>query len=215
MIITIDGTDGSGKATQSKLLYDYLTSKGYKTKLISFPNYESQSSALVKMYLGGEFGKNADCLDAYQASAIFAVDRLATIKLANLQQYDYVILDRYTTSNMIHQACKILDDKEREHCLDWLNDFEFNKLKLPKPDIVIFLDVPVEISLALAHERQTLKNGQKQDIHEQDEGYMRHAYDCAKSVATKYDWKVINCTQGNKIMSIECIHEKILKAIDI
>lgn len=215
MIITIEGTDGSGKATQSKLLFEYLTKLGYKTKVISFPNYDSPSSSLVKMYLGGQFGDTADCLDAYQASALFAVDRLATIKLSNLEQYDYVILDRYSTSNLIHQACKIADKTERENCLNWLNDFEFNKLKLPKPDVVLFLDVPIDISLSLAHNRQALKNGQKRDIHENNEEYMRHAYDCAKQVAGKYNWQIIDCSKNGEILPINCIHKKILKALNI
>ncbi len=213
MIITIEGTDGSGKATQSKLLFDDLTNKGYKCKLISFPNYESKSSTLVKMYLGGEFGENANCLDAYQASALFAVDRLATMSLINTKDFDYIILDRYTPSNMIHQACKIQNLGERDSCLEWLNDFEYNKLKLPKPDKIIFLDLPISISMNLAHNRKDLKNGQKQDIHEKDTSYMSHAYDCAKSVAQKYNWQIIECSKNNKILTVDEIHKKILNAI--
>ena len=215
MIITIEGTDGSGKATQSKLLYETLTNLGYKCKLISFPNYGSASSTLVKMYLNGEFGENANCLDAYQASALFAVDRLATMKNINVEDYDYIILDRYTPSNMIHQACKTVNAGEREDCLNWLNDFEYGKLKLPKPDVVLFLDLPIEISLRLAHNRKDLKNGQSQDIHEKDEDYMLHAYNQAKYVAKKYDWTVIDCCKDGNLLSVEQIHNKILKALNI
>ncbi len=215
MIITIEGTDGSGKATQSKLLYETLTEHGYKCKLISFPNYESASSTLVKMYLNGEFGENANCLDAYQASALFAVDRLATMENINVDDFDYIILDRYTPSNMIHQACKTANAAEREDCLNWLNDFEYNKLKLPKPDVVLFLDLPIEISLNLAHNRKDLKNGQSQDIHEKDKEYMLHAYKQAKYVAKKYDWTVIDCCKDGNLLSVEQIHNKILKALNI
>ncbi len=215
MIITIEGTDGSGKATQSKLLYETLTNLGNKCKLISFPNYSSASSTLVKMYLNGEFGENANCLDAYQASTLFAVDRLATMKNINIEDYDYIILDRYTPSNMIHQACKTVNGAEREDCLNWLNDFEYGKLKLPKPDAVLFLDLPIEISLRLAHNRKDLKNGQSQDIHEKDKDYMCHAYNQAKYVAKKYDWTVIDCCKDGNLLSVEQIHNKILKALNI
>lgn len=215
MIIVIEGTDGSGKATQTKLLNESLQKLGYKTKVISFPNYASNSSAPVKMYLGGELGDSADCLNAYQASSLFAVDRLLTMKLVDIAEYDYIILDRYTPSNMIHQACKIADTNARVSCLDWLNDFEYNKLSLPKPDKILFLDLPTEISLKLAHNRKDLKNGQKQDIHENDTAYMQKAYDCAKFVAHKYDWEVIKCYEGDQILPIETIHEKILEALNI
>lgn len=213
MIIAIEGTDGAGKATQTKLLYEHLVAAGKKCKLISFPNYGSNSSAPVKMYLGGEFGSNANCLNAYQASALFAVDRLATMCVLNPADYDYTILDRYTPSNMIHQACKIADAKERDYCLDWLNDFEYNKLRLPKPDKVLFLDLPIEISLRLAHNRKDLKNGQKQDIHENDQAYMKNAYDCAKYVAHKYNWDVINCSRNGQILPIDEIHNQIFELV--
>lgn len=213
MIIAIEGTDGAGKATQTKLLYERLVLEGKKCKLISFPNYASNSSAPVKMYLGGEFGSNANCLNAYQASALFAVDRLATMCAVNPEDYDYIILDRYTPSNMIHQACKILDKAERDNCLDWLNDFEYNKLCLPKPDKILFLDLPIEISLNLAHNRKDLKNGQKQDIHENDLSYMKNAYDCAKYVAQKYNWQVINCSKNGQILPIKEIHNQIFETV--
>lgn len=215
MIISIEGTDGSGKATQSKLLYETLTKKGFKCKLISFPNYASASSALVKMYLGGEFGNAANCLNAYQASALFAVDRLATMKLINTQDFDFIILDRYTPSNMIHQACKILDLNQRDECLDWIIDFEYNKLNLPKPDLVVFLDLPIEVSLKLANSRKALKNGQKTDIHEKDKTYMQNAYNCAKYVALKYNWQIINCCKDGNILPEQEIGTKILQLVNI
>ena len=165
--------------------------------------------------MGGEFGLDANCLNAYQASSIFAVDRLFAMKKINVDEFDYIILDRYTPSNMIHQACKIENSTERDKCLNWLFDFEYNKLELPKPDKVVFLNMPIDVSLKLAAGRKTLKNGQKQDIHENNQSYMHHAYDCAKYVAKKYDWDIIDCCKGNKVLTVEEIHNKILKAIGI
>lgn len=215
MIITIEGTDGSGKATQSKLLFEALTKADKKCKLMSFPNYGSEAGKLVQMYLGGEFGADANCLNAYQASSIFAVDRLFAMKKINVADFDYIILDRYTPSNMIHQACKIENSEDRDECLNWLFDFEYNKLELPKPDKIVFLNMPIEASLMLAAKRKTLKNGQKQDIHENNQAYMHHAYDCAKYVAKKYGWDVVDCFENGKVLSVEEIHNKILKAIGI
>jgi len=157
MIIDIEGTDGCGKKTQTDLLFNFLINKGYKVRKISFPNYESNSSALVKMYLNGEFGSN-DNLNGYQASVFYAVDRLATMKNINVDDYDFVLFDRYVPSNMIHQSTRIKEQLELDKFLDWVVDFEFGKLKLPKPDKTLFLDVPIEISMKLARERAELKN---------------------------------------------------------
>ena len=114
MLIDIEGTDGSGKKTQTELLYKYLISVGKKCLLISFPNYESPSSALVKMFLGGEFGSDAKVIDSYQASAFYAVDRVATMAKINVDDYDYVIFDRYVQSNMIHQSARVEDKNPKE-----------------------------------------------------------------------------------------------------
>ena len=137
VIIDIEGTDGSGKKTQTDLLYEFLVDEGYKCKRISFPSYDSPSSGPVKMYLGGELGDTANCLDAYQASTTFAVDRLITMKMIKLDEYDYVLFDRYVPSNMIHQATKVRDE-ELDNFIDWVKDFEYNKLSLPRPDKIIF-----------------------------------------------------------------------------
>lgn len=216
-IICIDGTDGCGKQTQTTLLYEYLKSKGFKVYRKSFPNYESRSSEPVKMYLAGEFGDGANCLDAYQASALYAVDRLCTYQSELKQHYEngeIIILDRYVSANMLHQACKIQDLRERDRFLDWLNAFEFRTLKLPKPDVVIFLDVPVETSKKLADSRETLKNNEKQDIHEKDFEHLRMAYSSGKYVAQKYGWSTIKCTDNiGNLLSIPEIHGKILQEV--
>ncbi len=215
MIINIEGTDGSGKKTQTDLLFNYLQDLGYKVKKVSFPNYESNSSALVKMYLGGEFGENADDVNAYQASALYAVDRFATMAKIKTGDYDYILFDRYVPSNMIHQSIKIKDDAHLNEFLDWTIGFEYGKLGLPKPDKVLFLDVPVEISMRLARARDSLKNGEEQDIHEKDDNHLEKAYERAKYVADKFDWVVIDCAEGDNIKSIEQIHQEILTKLDL
>ena len=211
MIIDIEGTDGSGKATQTKLLYDFLTASGYKCRLISFPNYDSPSSSLVKMYLNGDF---SDRMDSYQISTIFAVDRLFTMNEIDCSEYDFVLFDRYVPSNMIHQSTKIKDQNELNDFLNWVQDFEYDKLKLPRPDKIIFLDMPTEFSIELARNRASLKNGMKKDILESDDSHMILAYERAKYVAKKYGWIHVNCVDLN-IKSEQAIHHDILKKLGL
>ena len=210
-LIVIEAGDGSGKATQTKKLFEHLTSDGHNVKQISFPDYDSPSSSLIKMYLNGDFGSHADDVDAYAASTFYAVDRYASYK-TNWQQFyksgGIIIADRYTTSNMVHQAVKINDDSERDKFLNWLDDFEYEKLKLPRPDIVIFLDMPPEISERLIVERN------KMDIHERDFDYQRRCYAAYKQIAAKFNWITIKCSEGNNPKSIESIHDDIYDAIN-
>lgn len=215
MIIAIEGTDGSGKKTQTDLLCKFLENKGYKVKKISFPNYESDTSALVKMYLAGEFGENVNDINAYQASVFYAVDRLGTMLNINVEEYDFIVFDRYVQSNIIHQSTRIKDLKELDYYIEWLNDLEFNKLKLPKPDKILFLDVPIEISINLARQRGELKNGQAQDIQEKDDEHLINAYKRGKYVAKKLNWIVVDCAKDNNIKSIDEIHQDILTKLDL
>ena len=215
-IIVIEGTDGSGKQTQSIRLYERLKSEGYNVMCQSFPNYESNSSAPVKMYLGGELCEKASDMDAYQTSSLFAVDRLCTYMKDLKSHYDaggIIILDRYTQSNMLHQAGKIHDRYERDKFLDWLDNFEFNELKLPRADKVIFLDVPPKVSMKLARERAGLKAGTKQDIHEQDSNHLIDAYNSGKYVSSKYNWDVISCVEKDNLKTIEQIGENIYNTV--
>lgn len=214
MIIDIEGTDGSGKQTQTNLLFKFLTNKGYKVKLISFPNYESNTSALVKMYLNGEFGENNN-LNGYQASMFYAVDRLATMINVDVNDYDFILFDRYVPSNMIHQSTRINEKEELDNFLDWVVDLEYGKLRLPKPDKTLFLDVPVEISMKLAREREEIKNGQTKDILEKDDNHLINAYEKAKYVANKFDWITIDCSYGENIKSINEIHQDILTKLGL
>ncbi len=215
VIIDIEGTDGCGKKTQTDLLFNDLIEMGYKVKKISFPNYDSESSALVKMYLRGEFGENSSDVSCYQASALYAVDRFATMNKINIEDYDFILFDRYVPSNMIHQSTKIEDQEELDKFLDWIADFEYGKLHLPKPDITLFLNVPVEISMRLARQRSKLKNGQDKDILEKDDSHLINAYEKAKYVAKKFDWIVINCVQNGDIKSIDEIHQDILTKLQL
>lgn len=210
MLIDIEGTDGCGKKTQTELLYKYLTNLGKKCLLISFPNYDSPSSALVKMFLGGEFGNDAKVIDSYQASAFYSVDRVATMAKINVEDYDFVIFDRYVPSNMIHQSARVDDKSQLDELLNWIDDFEFGKMRLPRPDKILFLDVPVEVSLALANARKDLKNGQAHDIFEEDKNHMKKAYENAKYVAKKFGWERIDCVENNNLKTIEQIHKEIL-----
>lgn len=198
-IIVIDGTDGSGKQTQATLLYENLKKMGYNVKKLSFPNYDSISSGPVKMYLAGELCETANEFDAYQASSLFAVDRLCTMTREKefLDNGGILVLDRYVQANMIHQTGKITDNAEKDKFLDWLDNLEFKTLKLPRADLVLFLDVPVEVSQKLAIARKDFKTGKKKDIHEQDKNHLTNAYNAAKYVAAKYDWKTINCIDKN------------------
>ncbi len=214
MLIIIEGVDGSGKATQSKLLYEYLLSCGYNCKLISFPNYDSESSIPVKMYLRGDLGENVNCLNPYQASILYAVDRLLTMKQIDTSEYDFVIFDRYVTSNILHQSAKIQDLNKVDRYIDWVEDLEYNKLKLPKPDVTILLDLPVEESIRLAHLRAGLKNGESRDIAEQDFLHLKKSCERAKYVANKLDWQVIDCMKNGQIAPIEEIQVRIRDVIN-
>ena len=209
-LIVIEGSDGSGKATQTKKLFQRLTSQGQRVEQISFPDYDSDSSALIKMYLNGNFGLHAEDVDAYAASTFYAVDRYASFKMKWKKYFDdgeIILADRYTTSNMIHQAVKINDEVERNIFLNWLEDFEYEKLKLPRPDKIIFLDMPPSISEKFLIERK------QSDIHEKDFEYLRRCYQMYKEVAKKFNWITINCSEKNNPRDVDDIHEEIYNAL--
>jgi dTMP kinase len=216
MLIVIEsGSDASGKATQTKRLEERLRREGYDPLTVRFPDYESSSSALVKLYLGGAFGERPDDVGAYAASTFFAVDRYASYRMQWREDYlagRPIIADRYTTSNMVHQAVKIESEEERSAFVDWLADFEFGKLGLPVPDLVIFLDVPPEITADLLEERKKASPGEK-DIHEGDAEYLTRSYHNARWVAERMNWQIIDCVEENKLMSIEAIHERVFARV--
>lgn len=217
-IISIEGTDGAGKHTQQQLLLTKLNKLGYDVFDQSFPNYESDSSAPVKMYLAGEFGKEANSLDAYQASVLYAVDRMCTYKKSISQHYEngkIILFDRYVQSNFIHQCSKIDDPDEKKEFIEWEEDLEYNLLGLPRPNMVFFIEMPVEKSLELAHARSEYKTGEQKDIHEEDTSYMTKSYNNGLNLAKQLGWTIIHCVDKNgNLKTIEDIHEEIMSHVE-
>lgn len=214
-LIIMEGLDGSGKSTQTALLEEYLNNKNISFKKIKLPDYESPSSTLVNMYLGGEFGKQADDVNAYAASAFYAVDRFASFKLKWKQDYDndtLILADRYATSNSIYQMEKI-DKSQWDSYLEWTEDFEYNKIGIPRPDLVIYLDMPVEISQKLMTSRYNGDEGKK-DVHEANVTFLNACRESALYAAKKQGWKVIPCSDGENPLSIDEIHNSITKIVD-
>lgn len=216
-IFVIEGTDGSGKQTQVEKLQQRFEKEGIDYKKISFPNYDSPTSTLVKMYLSGEFGENAGEISPYIASTFYAVDRYGTYQKELKDYYEnggIIIADRYTTANMVHQAGKIKDDIEREKFLEWLCDFEFNIYKLPKPTKAFFLNMPPEYALKLIENRENkFTHEQKKDIHERDKSHIINSYKEACKIVDKYDWYNVKCIKQGEIRSIEDIHEEIYNEV--
>ena len=217
-LFVIEGVDGSGKATQTDLLYQALQKQDKPVRKVSFPNYDSPSSSLIKMYLNGEFGSDPQSVNAFATSVFFAVDRFASFRKDWQPFYEnggIVIADRYVTSNLVHQAGKIAEAAEKERYVHWLSDLEYNIFGLPRPDCVIFLDMPPAYSLRLRQQRNTLKQGLTQDIHEADQQYLQQAYENATAIAQHQQWHRINCVANDQIRSIEEIHTEIMQLIAI
>ena len=209
-LIVIEGLDGSGKNTQSKLLYQRLLGEGKRVRLVSFPDYESPACEPVKMYLGGSFGNDPDAVNSFAASTFFAVDRFASFCLDWKKDYEegaIIIANRYTTANAIHQLTKLPEEKHDEF-LDWLYDFEFKKLGLPAPDVTLLLQVPVEKSLELIDVR-----GEKKDIHENRE-HLKKAAVSAQKCAEKWNWQTLLCVnEKGDLFSVEEIGEMVYGAV--
>lgn len=213
--IAIDGLDGSGKGTQSQLLVDKLRSEGKRVRVISFPVYESDSSTFVKMYLEGKLGKKPSDTNAYAASMFFASDRYVSYRMdwqRDIEDPDTIVVaNRYTTANAVHQLSK-LPRSEWEEFLAWLWDFEFKKLGLPEPNLVLYLELPPVLSLSLVKSRSD-STGQKMDIHELDTAYMDKCYEAALYSCKALGWKQIRCYEGDEIRTREDIAEEIYKEV--
>ena len=216
-LFVIDGTDASGKQTQLSKLKERLDKEGIEYKSVSFPNYDSESSSLVKIYLNGELAEDPKEISPYIASTFYAADRYITFKKEYEEYYKnggIILADRYTTSNMVHQAGKIKDDKEREKFLNWLWDFEFNLYGLPVPTEVFFLNMPTEYAIKLMENRKNkITKEEKKDIHERSPEHLKDAYEEACKLSKKYNWKEIKCVKDGKIRSIEDIHEEIYQEL--
>lgn len=213
-LVVIEGLDGSGKSTQLKLLPENLKKKGVLTRTVSFPNYESDSSSLVKMYLSGQFGSKPEDVNAYAASMFFAVDRYASFKTDWGEFYNAgntVIAGRYTTSNAFHQTSK-LKREEWEGFLSWLYDIEYEKMQIPKPDVVVFLDMPTDISQKLLTNRYD-QNGGGRDIHERDLEYLEHCRQAALFTAKFSGWKIINCAKDGVLRTVDDIASEIADTV--
>ncbi|MDD2573617.1 MAG: thymidylate kinase [Bacillota bacterium] len=215
LIIIEAGSDASGKATQTAMLYEKLRKEGKNVRKIEFPNYESDSSVFVRMYLDGKFGSDPEAIDPYIVSPMYTLDRYCSYidGWGNfLRSGGLVIADRYTTSNMVHQASKIDDPDRRDKYLDWLWDFEYGIYKLPVPDLVVFLDVPPGISRRLLIKRS---DGHKRDIHEGDFEYLEKTYANALYIAKKYNWQRVQCMDGagREFLTVREIHAKVYDAV--
>ena len=215
-LIVIEGLDGSGKATQTKLLLERLKDVGIRAESLSFPNYNSRSSELVKMYLAGEVGR-LDSVNVYAASSFYSMDRyisFATDWHSSYEQQEILICDRYTTSNLCHQMSKLPNDMWDGY-IKWLYDYEFHLLGLPKPDVVVYLDMPLKTSQGLLDKRYHGDNKQK-DIHESDTNYLQKCRDAALYAAKKLGWHVLSCVDENfAALDIAAINEMVCNSIKI
>lgn len=213
-ILSLEGLDGSGKTTQAGTLCRALTERGLPYRRIKFPDYDDLSSTLVKMYLAGELGGHADAVNAYAASSFYAVDRFASF--VRYWQSDYLqgmnmVTDRYVTSNFIYQMPK-LPRTEWEGYICWLQDYEYEKLGLPRPDQVLFFDMPIEVSQELLTKRYE-GHEEKKDLHEKDREYLEKCRECALYAAERLGWAVIKCAENDHAKTIDSIHEEVLERI--
>ena len=212
-LIIIEGLDGSGKSTQMQLLCQRAEQLGKPVRRVKFPNYDEDSSALVKAYLSGELG-SLQQINAYAASVLYSVDRYATWRRhmhSDYEQGAVFLLDRYTTANMYHQTTK-LPHEEWDSFLDWLVDLEFQKMGLPAPDLVLYLDMPTEITEKMMRSREAA-TGTHADIHEQDEAYLKSCREAAREIVKDCGWTVIHCAKGDAPRTVEDIHNEVYKTV--
>lgn len=214
-LVVIEGIDGVGKSTQYHLLLDRLT-KEEKEKVVThhFPSYGTYQARAVEEYLKGNYGKITE-LSPYFVNSLYATDRAITWLLGLKAEYEkdnFIILDRYTTSSIIYQSAEIDNIKEKEEFIDYVTDYEYNKLGIPNPDLVIFLYAPFEVVNKLKAKRIN-NDGIKNDIHERDLEFLRKVSDNAYQIAQKLGWNIIYCNQEDNMRSIESIHEEVYKLV--
>jgi len=213
-LIVFEGIDGSGKSTQFELLCDRFKSERRDFMRLRFPRYDKPSSALLTMYLNGEFGDDPDAVNAYAASSFYAVDRIASYIQDWREYYEsggLVLTDRYTTSNALHQGSK-LPSGQREHFFKWLYEFELDLLGLPVPDLVIFMDIEAERAAQRLRRRQT-ETGIDGDIHEKDMEYLLQCALSGKQAAQLYGWSIIDCYEGDRERSEDEINQQIWQTL--
>lgn len=216
-LIVIEGTDSSGKETQTRKLYERLEKEITNVRKLSFPNYKSPACEPVKMYLAGAFGDNALDINPYPVSTMFAIDRYASYKMEWEKFYQdggIIVTDRYTTSNMIHQASKIESIDKKNEYLDWLEELEYSKMGIPRPDLIIFLNMPTETAAELMAQRKNKITGEDiKDIHEKDISYLKKSYENACNIAKKYNWLEIKCVENGRLKTIDEIGEEIFSVV--
>lgn len=213
-LIVLEGLDGSGKATQARCLTAALSERGYPVRKLSFPDYESDSSALVRMYLRGDFGTDPGAVNAFSASLFFTVDRCAGMLRdwgAFYKEGGILIADRYTTSNAVHQCCK-LPKQEWDEYLDWLFELEYHRVGLPEPDLVLYLRLPPDEAEQLLGARYH-GDEEKKDIHERDDAYLRSARAAAEYCASKCAWHTVDCLRNASLRSVDDIHAEVLHTV--
>jgi len=213
-LIVLEGIDGSGKSTQYRMLCEKLRRDGIDYNHIVFPRYDKESSALIRLYLNGAFGSHPDDVNAYTASTFYAVDRFASYRDdwgALYQNGGLIVSDRYTTSNAVHQGCK-LSDEELPAFFAWLSDLEYDKMGLPKPDLVVYLDVDIETSLRRMRTREQ-QTHTRADIHEQDTDYLRRCLRTAERAAEFYGWSRIACRRDGAERTAEEKNEELYRLI--
>lgn len=214
-LIVIDGLDGSGKTTQSQRVAQALERRGTPVRLISFPDYAEESSALVRMYLNGELSDTPGGVNAYAASSFYAVDRYASFKKHWEKDYlagHTILSTRYVSSNAIHQMSKLPESQWGEY-LRWLSDFEYGRLGLPRPDRIIFLNMSRAVADRLILSRYH-GNEEKKDLHEKDRAYLASCQRTAAYAARAEGWSVVECDDGEAPLPLESITEKILALLD-
>lgn len=216
-LIVIEGTDSSGKETQTRKLYERLEKEITNVRKLSFPNYKSPACEPVKMYLAGAFGDNALDINPYPVSTMFAIDRYASYKMEWEKFYQdggIIVTDRYTTSNMVHQASKIENIDKKNEYLDWLEELEYSKMGIPRPDLIIFLNMPTETAAELMAQRKNKITGEDiKDIHEKDISYLKKSYENACNIAKKYNWLEIKCVENGRLKTIDEIGEEIFSVV--
>lgn len=210
-LIVLEGTDGSGKSTQFSLLCAALERQGRDFRRLVFPRYQEESSALIRLYLNGAFGSRPGDVNAYAASAFYAVDRYASYRQdwgAFYEAGGLVLADRYTTSNAVHQGSK-LPEAQRPAFWTWLEEFEYDRLGLPRPDVVLWMDMPVERAIENLRRREA-DTHTRADIHEADQSYLRACYDAERQAAVHCGWLRVPCADGDRLRDVEEIHEEIM-----
>jgi len=213
-LIVLEGTDGTGKATQTRLMAQRLERESVSFRTVNFPRYGSPFAAPVERYLQGDLGKKPGDVSAYAASTFYAVDRYASCKQDWGRDYEsgsLILCDRYTTSNAVHQAPK-LPEGERQAYLDWLFDLEYRRLGLPEPDLVIYLDLPSELSVRMLQKRQEITHTHA-DIHEQDAAYLRSCRESAREIAEHLGWRLVDCARDSAVRSPEDIHAELWEIV--